>query len=264
MDDSKVTLGDDEFHFSEAEETSTDPYALTDDATEPKASKLNRRNILIAIGIIVVALSLYKLIGVFFGASDSKKSSSIATATTPVKAVKTANTSSQATLQKIELQSQAPTVQIQTRSEHTKKMQNQLSQMQKVDAAHTQQMQQVSSQISSLAASVDSLKQSVQSMNQSLQSISSQVQTQQASIAAMKVKSKPRVSRYVSRPVYRAPRWYVQAIIPGRAWLEQTNGNTITVNVGDVLKGYGKIKSISVVNGTVKLSSGAILTYRDS
>jgi len=85
MADPKVTLGDDEFHFSEAEEASGDAYTLIDeDVAGSNASKFNRRNILIAIVIIVIALSLYKLIGVFFGASDVKKTPAVAA--TPVAA----------------------------------------------------------------------------------------------------------------------------------------------------------------------------------
>jgi len=157
-----------------------------------------------------------------------------------------------------------PTAQISDQPVRTEQVQRQLSQMQETEADHTRQIQQVSNQLSSLSESVQSLDQSMQSMNQALRDVSAQLQSQQMSIASMKVKRQPKIVRRATQPVYQAPKWYVRAIIPGRAWLEQTNGRTVTVNVGDILRGYGRVNAISVITGTVKLSSGAILTYKGS
>ena len=80
MDDSKLTVNDDEFHFTEAEEASSDTYAYNEDETGvKKQSKFNRRNVLIVIGIIIVALALYKLVEIFLKADNTKKTTAVTT-----------------------------------------------------------------------------------------------------------------------------------------------------------------------------------------
>jgi len=59
------------------------------------------------------------------------------------------------------------------------------------------------------------------------------------------------------------PIYYLQGMVPGRAWLVLENGNTVTVDVGDTLPGYGKVTEISPVQGLVRTSNGAIIRYRE-
>lgn len=51
----------------------------------------------------------------------------------------------------------------------------------------------------------------------------------------------------------------VYAIIPGRAWLRQSNGKTITVTEGDTVGEYGRVLKIDASNGIVITTSGAML-----
>lgn len=55
--------------------------------------------------------------------------------------------------------------------------------------------------------------------------------------------------------------YYVQAIIPGRAWLKDPNDKIITVTVGDPISGYGEVVNIDAKNGVVTTSSGAKIEY---
>ena len=55
------------------------------------------------------------------------------------------------------------------------------------------------------------------------------------------------------------PTMTVHAIIPGRAWLRDKNGRTITVTEGDMLDQYGKVLMIDAPNGVVVTSSGTTL-----
>ena len=70
------------------------------------------------------------------------------------------------------------------------------------------------------------------------------------------------------RTTYQAPKqsdsanvYYIQAIIPGRAWIRTSNGQTITVAYGDELAGLGKVTKIDAENGVVITSSGAKVMY---
>lgn len=51
----------------------------------------------------------------------------------------------------------------------------------------------------------------------------------------------------------------VYAIIPGRAWLRNPNGKTITVTEGDTLAEFGKVLKIDASNGVVVTTSGVTL-----
>ena len=55
--------------------------------------------------------------------------------------------------------------------------------------------------------------------------------------------------------------YYIQAIIPGRAWLINSHGNTITVKVGSKVPNYGIVDKIDHLQGRVITSSGKILRF---
>lgn len=63
----------------------------------------------------------------------------------------------------------------------------------------------------------------------------------------------------MTRTEHATPVWRVHAIIPGRAWLKNSDGNTITVIEGDKLELYGTVIAIDAGQGTVVTSSGIIL-----
>src|SRR5262249_966503 len=63
MDDNDIKLDQDEYHFSEMPETPT--YTSEPYTTQKRSGLINRRNFLILIGLIIVALSLYKLFEIF-------------------------------------------------------------------------------------------------------------------------------------------------------------------------------------------------------
>ena len=58
-----------------------------------------------------------------------------------------------------------------------------------------------------------------------------------------------------------APAYYVQAIIPGRAWLKDAQGKIVSVGIGDQVQGYGVITQINPRAGIVITSSGAKIEY---
>lgn len=55
--------------------------------------------------------------------------------------------------------------------------------------------------------------------------------------------------------------YYVEAVIPGRAWLKAADGTTLTVSPGEVVPKYGRVTSINPDNGTVATTSGKIIHY---
>lgn len=56
-------------------------------------------------------------------------------------------------------------------------------------------------------------------------------------------------------------KYYVHAIIPGRAWLKTSGGSTITVSTGETLNGFGTVDVIDVNKGTVHFSGGETIGF---
>lgn len=55
-------------------------------------------------------------------------------------------------------------------------------------------------------------------------------------------------------------KYYIQAVIPGRAWLIANNGTTLDVREGNVIAGYGVVKLIDP-QGRVITSSGQVIQF---
>lgn len=55
--------------------------------------------------------------------------------------------------------------------------------------------------------------------------------------------------------------YYVEAVVPGRAWLQTDHGETITVTVGEEITGLGNVVSIEPATGDVVTTSGEIIKY---
>ena len=55
--------------------------------------------------------------------------------------------------------------------------------------------------------------------------------------------------------------YYIQAVIPGRAWLVSSQGLTITVREGTSVPGYGIVKLIDPNQGRILTSSGRTITF---
>lgn len=55
--------------------------------------------------------------------------------------------------------------------------------------------------------------------------------------------------------------YYIQAVIPGRAWLIATNGTTLTVREGTLINGYGAVKLIDSEQGRIITGSGQVIRF---
>ena len=71
----------------------------------------------------------------------------------------------------------------------------------------------------------------------------------------------PKAMAKARGPVAKPMNYYVQAVIPGRAWLIATNGSTLTVRQGSSVRGYGVVQSIDAVQGRVNTSSGRVIRF---
>lgn len=132
----------------------------------------------------------------------------------------------------------------------SKKSVAQLRQMQQQTQQHLasvdQSLQQVSNQLNAVATQMGGL--------------SAQVKTLEA-VAAQQAKTKAQQQKKQDAVTRTKMNYFVQAVIPGRAWLKSPNGQSLTVAAGDTIPGYGKVLSIDSYSGTVVTSSGQMIQY---
>jgi septal ring factor EnvC (AmiA/AmiB activator) len=111
------------------------------------------------------------------------------------------------------------------------------------------QMGEVSDDVAMVAEDLQSATQEIKKLKKrpkAEESTNTEIEKQQAEQALSKA--------LIANPLYA-----VHAIIPGRAWLKNKEGKTLTVTEGDALDKYGKILVIDAPTGVVVTSSGVIL-----
>jgi intracellular multiplication protein IcmG len=121
-----------------------------------------------------------------------------------------------------------------------------------VNTGDSAQVSQLQTQFQGVSNEVVELKQTLSALIKALEVLASQVQdlrqAQQLRPATF-MPFKPEVT------------YFLKAVVPGRAWLESTTGELITVKQGDAIPEYGTINKIDHNEGWVETSSGLIIGY---
>ena len=124
-------------------------------------------------------------------------------------------------------------------------------------------LQQVTAQSEATAARAKSLEKVVAQL---------QAQVKQMTQTSPPPLKRPEAASMAAEPLSAMPRssaesntrlvYYVQAIIPGRAWIADSNGRIITVTQGDRVEALNStVKNIDPINGIVTLSNGRQIEY---
>lgn len=98
---------------------------------------------------------------------------------------------------------------------------------------------------------MDKLDTSVENMTKTLEKASMQ-------LAAL---AKTQEQENKKEPEKKLQEYRIRAVISGRAWLEDGQGNNVTVKVGDNLPTYGRVTKIKPVEGIIETSSGRTITF---
>jgi len=128
---------------------------------------------------------------------------------------------------------------------------NRLSQ----DASSSQNVvTQLKSQLSDMKSSLNSASANEAAMRSAIVALAQQVQGLTNQIKAQNLQPhKKAYSPYVT--------YHLVAMVPGRAWIVGSNGESDTVVVGSKLAHYGAVKSINTEMGKVFTESGKVITY---
>ena len=205
-------------------------------------SKVNKRKLLTPIVIVVAILVVYAMFN-FYG---SKKTSAVEqerlvkqTAAPP--AVTTAPTTEQQPLVHAQLETEANVL-----PQELEKLSHDLTANQK--------------QIAKLDDAISQTQQEISAVSSKLDQLTAAMQQLLLEVEKLKPPKAPQ-KKQVSKPI---PIYHIRAIVPGRVWLESSDGQSVTLRVGDILEGYGRVEAISPRQGVVVMSNGTYIQYGEN
>lgn len=226
----------------------------------PKAKTSSGKRILIPIILIVAIILLYRGINWYSQRSEQVRQqqmeavaakSAESTAATPIPVAPLA---SPATLPAREGASLPPTV---VRSA------DELSVQQKLDILASRTVNNTE-KLDSLRSSLDQTQTAMVNLNKNVSELSTFTKDLTANLQQfIATQAKARTVKQVRRRRYLSPKvaYRVKAIVPGMAWLESSDGQTVAVRVGSRLGRYGEVRLISPKQGMVVTSDGSELQY---
>lgn len=284
---------DDEYHFSDSGESEAfDEEAIS--STVASTSTINhvKKGVLGLIGAFVFVLFAYQFIMPHFKKSstlvkkESKAPTKIVTQKkrTPVMAnepkpvvastpmVTTSSTPTPTPTQTPAAMAQNnyssyPTAeptsspQVITKDVVSPRIQSKINALTRSNRKAKEEIGELNSKLSSMDSHFTDAADKLSTLNRNIQLLTQQMAIQQAELKVLKAaqvkKDKAeRMALAEKKAVY-----YVQAIIPGRAWLMSERGATVTVAEGVNLKDYGRILSIDAKAGEVTTSSGKTIKF---
>ncbi|MCX7116086.1 MAG: type IVB secretion system protein IcmG/DotF [Gammaproteobacteria bacterium] len=214
-----------------------------------------QRNAIIVVGVVVWLVVIYKLIAHFH---HEPKVDLITRPPAPVVQVEPAMPAIPP------IQSSQPMMAGES-DQHTRMMDEKISSLSSASDGLRGDVSNLNNQMSSVQASVQSTADKLTELTNTIARLSEKLdaQTQAMQILELKVikgatKPKPRKMRGMgTRTSY-----FVQALIPGRAWLISADGSdTVSVREGSQLAGYGTVQMIDPNQGRVLTSSGKTIRF---
>lgn len=254
---------DDEYEFVEQDYPGTplaeEPEPLAKEpayAVDAVPGNNIRRNALIVVGLIILLFLIYEFLIPLF--SGPAKPVSTGVITPPAIIEPAVQPPSQAELPVQPVQPVVTASPVDSTAVEKK-----LASMDLVQQNIREDIASLSAQISSMNSNISQLASKIDGLTQNLNVLSSKVEQQNNQIALLiaskKTPAKPRPA--AKRVIKPSAVYYIQAVIPGRAWLISSNGSTITVREGTNLPGYGVVKLIDPGQGRVLTSSGRVIRF---
>jgi intracellular multiplication protein IcmG len=128
-------------------------------------------------------------------------------------------------------------------------------------------------QDSSMSTDLQELNRTLRKLDSKLSNLSSKIEKIATNATTQKTLTDKKLSRLKRSMVTAKPaslakpkelHYYIQAMIPGRAWLTSKKGATITIRRGSHIIGYGRIMQIDVETGLITTTSGKMIRFHPS
>ncbi|MGL5741186.1 MAG: type IVB secretion system protein IcmG/DotF [Legionella sp.] len=270
---------DDEYKFAELDsldKESGEHYEQNSGSptTPPKpkggdGQKNVKRNALIAVGVIVFVMLMYKFIGGMFSVKTSvppKENVNPAPVAEITPAPQPAIT--EVPPEPIQptpapIQQPTPTQQPAEVQENNSALQQKVSSIEATQQSVQTEVSSMNQQVGNVNNNVNSLATQITKLTQMIGDLTSQVARQSQEINVLMERTKPKPINRIVRHQQAGQQiiYYINAVIPGRAWLIGTNGSTLTVREGTKIAGYGVVKLIDSMDGLVLTSSGRVIRF---
>lgn len=254
---------DEEYRFDEQDVFNPEEDDLTPTHEHPGETVAERnspvlRNAIIAVGALIVLLIGYKIISAYRAKSNNQ---TIVSTPEPAKSAVAAIPAMPASSPVV--QNSAPIENPPPASPPAPEVEQKLSDLQNNQQNIQNDLNNLSNQLSGMNQSVDNVNQKLENLVQSMNQLSQKIESQSQELAILHTRQQPkRVVKIKPQLPQKAPIvFYIQAIIPGRAWLIAPNGSTITVREGSKIPGYGSITLIEPRQGRVLTSSGRMIRF---
>ena len=239
--------------FDESEDEAVQAESAVEARKQPLAAINIRRNALIALAMIVLALVVYKFLGSYFATEKPGIDSSATKTKMPEQTPKP--------VQKPLPQPQ----QLQPRPEPatvSPKLDAKLGSLESSQENIQSQVGSISNQLGGMNSNMSALSSQIENLSRAVSSLNEKLDTQARDIdqLAAQIKRTKKPPKQVVKP-QQPKKYYLKALIPGRAWLIAPNGSTLTVSIGSHIPGYGKVKLIDPHQGSVVTSSGHTIRF---
>lgn len=244
-----------EYQFQDDQDIHEYKYEDKPVSETPASVSGKRRPIAMIVGIIIAIFVIYEIGHLLFRSkikTIAPQSAVVSQPVIPVQQVtqKPAQMNNNLTGLNSSPVSQAPSPDQEALTDQLSKLQTSVQSL--ADSLDKQQFQNQTSTMS-VQESINGLGDKLDQAVESLQALTAAEQTRQAQ------EQQAARDKIRQQAAYRKQKQYfVDAVIPGRAWLKAIDGSTITVALGQKVPGYGVVTLIDPYSGVVKTSTGII------
>lgn len=211
-----------------------------------------KRNALIVVALVILIMIIYKFVGSIFSDKNTPVKATTPTVTVPAPAAVQVRplTSPVATPAPV---TSEPNVDVQ--------ISQKLSAIEVSQQSMRTDVSSVSSQIGGINTNLNTLVAKIAELDGIISNLSAKLDDQARVIEQLTARRQAKKVHYAPRKAAHYPKYYIQAVIPGRAWLIATNGATLTVREGTIIAGYGMVKLIDPNQGRIITSSGQVIRF---
>jgi intracellular multiplication protein IcmG len=242
--------GEDKVQPTQRQAIPTSPFAVS--------NKNIKRNALIVILVLVFVIILYNL----FRSSTTSKVQGISQVTTPPTQV----VSQSQPVVRAPVVVQASPVASNTNDMIDAQMRQKIAAIELNQktleqdlTAHQQILSQIQTDMTTAASKIDELSRIVSLLATKMDEQSRDVLQMMKHVTQVK---QHHAARMKAHPVASVDsNYFIQAVIPGRAWLINRSGSTLTVREGTLIPGYGAVRHIDAPQGRVMTASGRVIRF---
>ncbi|MEE9452434.1 MAG: hypothetical protein V3V61_06755 [Gammaproteobacteria bacterium] len=252
MTEDVKTQTEEEYHFAETEQT-VDPSTVfsEEDTKQAATTKPIKKYVLIGAGVGVVLLVAGNFLSGFFSASskDEVVEPEQVAVVAPVEAP----------------QLVAPVAEVNQITQQTGDLDRRVADLLQKTEHDDMQIKGLQQGVAGLYDRLDSLEAQLANLDTHLSTVSNELLRQKTQLTRLQAAPKKAATVAKSKDLVEEKEreiYYIQAVVPGRAWLKTENGSkTLTVREGSEVDGYGMVRSIDVNEGSITMDTGELIKY---